>query len=256
MKNKKLGITIWGVILLAIVGLIIALVIVNSNDDKTATDTPTGNVETPSVVDEYGTIKVTKEGIDNDAKNGRTDLYIYLDPLCPGCGVVDRTLAPTFEKLIEDEKINLNITPLAFLDQASTDDYSSRVISAAITIAEEEPEYFVPFLTETFNNQPAEGQDYLSVPNDKLIEMAKKVGVSDKVANSINDQKYKSWAIKNTEMVMNQEDVFPDGLSTPALFINLRDDNGKVVNNEQLSLVDTTDPLPEYITEQVENAEK
>lgn len=252
MKTKNLAILIWGILGVVILGFIITLIVITNNNTHNDSNVNTSEIVTPTVVNEFGTFMVTSEGVvspDTDT-NDLPGLYIYLDPICPGCGVVDRELSPTFNELVNTNKVNLFITPLAFLDQASTDDYSSRVVSAAVTIAESEPEYFLPFLNKTFENQPEEGQDYISVTNDDLVKMAEEVGVSSEVAKTIKEEKYKAWAIENTNKVAQQTDVFPNGLGTPSLFINLRDENGKVINSEKLDF-DTDLSLNEYIIEQI-----
>ena len=39
---------------------------------------------------------------------------IYLDPLCPACGQVDRILNDTLEKMYEEGQIKIEIHPLNF----------------------------------------------------------------------------------------------------------------------------------------------
>lgn len=243
--KKKLALMIWGVAAVLIVGFIVSLFIISKEDSEdTAGET---TVTVPVTVDQYGAFKVSSEGV-GVGSMGTPELYIFFDPICPGCSFVDELLYPTYSELVEKNELVVNITPLAFMDQTSTDDYSSRAVSAMVTVAEYSPDHFLPFIRAVFDEQPAEGPDYVSVSNDDLVEIAKSVGVPSDIAGLIRNEEFKGWAIENTSDVAKQRDVFPEGLGTPSIFVNLRDDDGKVINPVPLDF--DTDLTPEeYLRE-------
>lgn len=247
MKDKTLKIVLISIIVV-IIGFIIGAIIVASNKNKEIEEM---DVLEPTIVNEYGAIMIDKAGVNTEGNTDElTELHLYFDPICPGCGYIDRTLSPTFNKLVDNEEVVMFLTPLSFLDRASSDDYSSRAVSAMITVGEGAPDKLMPFINKVFLNQPEEGPNYDSVSNQDFVSMAMEVGVPNDVAELIPQELYKDWAIKNSSNVSKtQKDVFPNGVSTPALFINLRDDNGKVVG--KLLDFETDLPLDEYIIEEV-----
>lgn len=159
-------------------------------------------------------------------------LDMFFDPQCPGCGAVDRSIGEQLNKQIANNEIDLYMSPVSFLDQASTDDYSTRSVNAIITVAEKSPQNFMKFVNKLYEDgvQPGEGAQYIPVSDDMLATLAKESGVSAEVADTIPNRQYVNWIKSNSEKQIDRKDFFPENFSTPALFFNAMYKDGKAVN--------------------------
>ncbi|MBC7297789.1 MAG: thioredoxin domain-containing protein, partial [Demequina sp.] len=205
---------IWIVIGVILVGLFAALVayIVRQGD---VTAVGSGDQSTPAVASEnygfpVGTTGVVGEALDDS----RVRVDIYLDYMCPICGIFEQTQGPTLDMLREDGTADVYYHPISILDRASQGtEYSTRSASAAALIAEESPEHFLDFTKAMFINQPAENTAGLS--DARIQEIATSVGVPDDVTAKIPDHAYSSWVRSATE----QASI--DGMKgTPTVAIN------------------------------------
>ncbi len=205
---------IWVVIGVVIVGLFAALVayIVRQGD---VADVGSGDQSTPAVATEnggfpVGTAGVVGEGLDDS----RVRVDIYLDFMCPICGVFEESQAPVLEQLREDGTADIYYHPISILDRTSQGtEFSTRSASAAALIAQESPENFLGFIEAMFLNQPEEGTTGLS--DTEIQEIAKVAGVPEEVVAKIPDHAYAAWVRSATE----QASI--DGMKgTPSVAIN------------------------------------
>lgn len=205
---------IWIVIGVVLVGLFAALVayIVRQGGGAAvgagAQSTPaaaTANYGFP-----VGKTGVVGEGLDDS----RVRVDIYLDFMCPICGIFEETQGPTLDQLRTDGTADVYYHPISILDRYSQNtEYSTRSASAAALIAEESPEHFLDFAKAMFINQPAENSAGLT--DAKIQEIAASVGVPDDVTAKIPDHPYASWVRSATE----QASI--DGMKgTPTIAIN------------------------------------
>lgn len=221
--HKKIALAV--VITLVIVSIIGGLTWIFTNNDSASNTATVGEQLTPTKVDANGAFHVTTDGVSTDLEpTGKTRVDMFFDPMCPGCGIVDRGMGEKLNQLSQDGTIDLYMTPVAFLNSASSDNYSTRAVNATITVAEEAPEYYLDFINNIYEagNQPSEGQNYVSVTDSMLAERAIEVGVPAEVAKKFSEGHYNDWIEENTTKQLNQrDDLFPDGFSTPAVFINI-----------------------------------
>lgn len=229
---KKIGFIVLTVIVLfSIVGSIIWFT------QKSSDSEVSGEQLTPSKVDANGAFHVGAGGavLDDNQPTGSTRVDNFFDPMCPGCGIVERGIGDRLVELLNEEEIDLYMTPVAFLDNASTDQYSTRAVNATITVAEESPEHYLAFVNNLYKegNQPSEGQSYVSVPDSILSERAIEVGVPQEVADKFKEGHYTEWIKTNTQKQLNdRNDLFPDGFSTPAVFLELEYKNKETHEGE------------------------
>lgn len=211
---------------------------------------------TPKYITQDGSFPVLPDGGVNTSwskENDKTRLQIFLDPQCPACGIVDRAIGNSLNELNKNNETDLYINVVGFLDNASTDRYSTRAAQAVVTVAENDPKNFMKFITEIYKieNQPHEGINYISVTNDDLAEMAKDAGVSDLAAEKIKSESYRKWIEDNTAKQLNRQDIFKEGFSTPSIFIGgSSDDNGVVKDAKRLQLTNL-DTMEEDFTKAV-----
>ncbi len=204
----------WIVIGVVLVGLFAALVayIVRQGDVAAV---GSGDQATPAVASEnygfpVGNTGVVGEGLDES----RVRVDVYLDFMCPICGVFEATQGPVLDQLREDGTADVYYHPISILDRASQNtEFSTRSASAAALIAEEAPANFLDFAKEMFLNQPAESTSGLS--DAQMQEIATAVGVPDDVVAKIPDHSYAAWVGSATE----QASI--DGMrGTPTVAIN------------------------------------
>lgn len=178
---------------------------------------------TPKNFDEHGAFQVKSENL----KSSATRVDDFFDPLCPGCGAVHRASGDRMKELVKSGDIDLRLSPVSFLDEASTDKYSTRAINAFVTVAENTPERALEFLSALYRKdfQPQEGtQNYGQKPvtDQALVEVAVGAGVPADVAKTIPEHRYADWIKKTSEKQVKRSDLFPGGFSTPAIFIGVK----------------------------------
>ncbi|WP_405143248.1 DsbA family protein [Sphaerisporangium sp. NBC_01403] len=115
----------------------------------------------------------------------------YIDFQCPFCKQFELTAGPTLDQLVENRLITLVYHPMAFLDAASTNQYSSRAASASGCASDHGR--FMEYAYALFVNQPPEGGPGLS--DDELIELGDSVGLTDPAFGAcVRRHTYVEWA--------------------------------------------------------------
>ena len=229
-RAKIITVSIVSAAILVFIGLVL-FIIVNGNSSAQPEDLKTGEQSVPATVTENGAFLVASDSVNENAK--RVD--VFFDPICPGCGIVDRAIGDKLSELVDNGEINLYLSPVSFLDITSSDQYSTRAINAFITIAEYDPKLSLKFMNAIFEKdfQPDEGIRYVSVPDESFVEIAKSVGVPDDISESITQRKYVDWITENSETQTSRRDLFPEGFSTPSVFIGVTyDSNGIATGNK------------------------
>lgn len=228
--------TIIGVVVVAVLVIAIALggfFIWRANQPQKATSVSDAKAavsavsEKPSNAnDEFG-FTLSKNGVNKPIENVPT-VEVYMDFLCPACGTTDRSLSGTWKKMVDAGQINLDLHPNAYLDNSSSDEYSTRTAAAAAYIAQHEPEHLLAFTTSLFEEdfQPQEASNYRSVSDDTIAERAEKAGVSAKVAKAAVAGTYKDWITAVSKYTPLRKAVqHPSGdykgqMTTPTILIN------------------------------------
>jgi protein-disulfide isomerase len=210
-KDRRTKVLVQGGVILASLAIIavVALVIVNSirpegpgpknmasdgiqiNQGLIATETPAlqpGDEPIPNVRDEAA---------------GVLDIQMFVDYLCPVCGVFEATNGDYITSLLENGGVTVEIHPIAILDRLSQGTkYSTRAVNAAACVANFEPNSFYALHMALFANQPAENTPGLS--DDELIALAKDAGAdSSDIADCIRNQTFKTWATNATARALN-----------------------------------------------------
>ena len=149
--------------------------------------------EKPSAANDQGGFLISSKGLGKPVAKAPT-VEIYMDFMCPGCGALHRGLDSTLTGLVDAGQINLVIYPMSFMDRLSTDNYSTRTGTAAIYVAQHDPEHLLPFIANLYAKdfQPDES-DYHPVSNDKIRQQAIKAGVDPKVADQAVKGHYRAW---------------------------------------------------------------
>lgn len=196
---------------------------------------------TPKFITVDGAYHLTPDGsvdtkwVKENPLNNKKRVEIFMDPQCPGCRAVDSGLDTKIREWNKAGKIDLSINVVSFLDDSSTDQYSSRAANALVTVAENEPKKFQDFMAELFRNQPKEGIEYRPISDEDLGDWAKNVGVSDKTTSLFKDHLYQDWVLKHTDIETHRSDFFPKKFATPAVFVGGHmDDKGFVTGAQEV----------------------
>ncbi|MGH8876422.1 MAG: DsbA family protein [Stackebrandtia sp.] len=142
---------------------------------------------------------------------GKAEVEIYLDFICPACGRFQLENGPALETAIEDGKATVIMHPLNFLEGASTTDYSSRAAGASVCAADEGE--FFPYYQALMNEQPPEGGEGLS--DDELTEFGADLGFGKGFADCVVDGEYRGWVDEMTDKALS------DGIeATPTITVD------------------------------------
>jgi protein-disulfide isomerase len=122
----------------------------------------------------------------------------YEDFQCPACKEYEDANSAQLDAWIAAGQVKVEYHPIAFLDRASTDDYSTRALNAAAAVLDLAPAGFAKFHAALYAEQPAEGGAGLS--DARLVELAVAAGAPEARAKAaIDGLTYRAWTAKVTE---------------------------------------------------------
>lgn len=165
--------------------------------------------------------------------SGPVTMDIYEDFICPICHQFEQTSGGTVDQLVANNKVRAVYHPVAYLNRASSTEYSTRSSAASGCAAQYGD--FRSYAKALFQHQPPEGSAGLT--NDQLVDIGAGVGLNQGTfAACVRDQVFKPWTDHVTEAASKA------GVTgTPTVLVN-----NKVVGQ----------PTPEAITAAVQAAGK
>ncbi len=121
---------------------------------------------------------------------GPVVIDVYLDFLCPICKQFETEAGPTLNRYLADHKVTVVNHPVAFLDRASTNQYSTR--SSASSACAADGDKFAEYADALYARQPAEGGPGLT--DDELIQVGGSVGlINPAFAQCVRAGTYEAW---------------------------------------------------------------
>lgn len=221
-SEKRNRVIVLGVLGLAVIGLIVAVVLILTEGQKTPME-KVDNVPA-GVVEDTG-IPVGADGVAGTSNEGATTLDVYVDYMCPICGQFEQTNSASIAEMREAGDITLVVHPVSILDRTSQGtEYSTRAASAAAWVADQAPEQFSAFHDALFASQPEEGTTGLS--DEQIAQVAEQAGVPAEVAAGISDgqarETYEEWVAASTDAATSDEALFnaDGGFGTPTVLID------------------------------------
>ncbi|RNE66554.1 DsbA family protein [Cryobacterium tepidiphilum] len=159
---------------------------------------------------------------------GATVVDVYFDPMCPICGVFEKTNGDQLASLVDAGTITLRLHPMTFLDRASQGTlYSTRADSALTCVAVAKPEATLDYLAALYENQPKENSKGLS--DDELAGLTDDIGAPD-IADCVAGGTYTSWAQRANDAALagiEGADI-PAIQGTPTVLVNGKSYQGPV----------------------------
>ncbi|WP_327147186.1 thioredoxin domain-containing protein [Nocardia sp. NBC_01329] len=154
-----------------------------------------------------GTIRI---GQPSAAKTVR----LVADLQCPACRQFEATYGPLLTDAVNAGTVATEYDIIAFLDHASSSEYSTRAANASLCAASADPIAYPGWLKTMYEHQPAEGGDGL--PDSTLVEIAKGAGYTDPgFAQCVTDRTYAKFVRARTLEVLDS------GIqSTPSVFLD------------------------------------
>ncbi|MGK8509677.1 DsbA family protein [Nocardia asiatica] len=171
-----------GAVALALIVLIVIAAIRWGRDEAAVRNDGYGSVRdpaVPSVLEQNGAILLGRP----DAKK---TIDVYEDPLCPGCGSLERIYGQEIAQQIDAGTLAVRYRLVNFLDGRSrSQDYSTRAVAANQCVAEAGAgPVYSKFHTELFTTKrPSEGGADLS--NEELATIARDAGAAEPVRQCI-----------------------------------------------------------------------
>jgi protein-disulfide isomerase len=115
----------------------------------------------------------------------------YIDFQCPFCRAFELTSGDALRAMAAEGLITLVVHPMDFLDEASTNHYSSRAASASGCASD--AGRFSEYAQALFANQPPEGGPGLT--DEQLVELGVAVGLTEPTfARCVPEHAYVPWA--------------------------------------------------------------
>jgi protein-disulfide isomerase len=154
-------------------------------------DTTGESATAPSGVEGYA-VPVGKE-------SAPVTVDLYEDFMCPACGTFEQAAGQTLASWVSDGTVRLRYNPIAFLDEASTTDYSTRSTNAFAAVVDSDgPEVARAYHRLLFANQPEEGGPGLD--DEKLADLAEEAG-ADRAAveDALADDTFVQWVVNATD---------------------------------------------------------
>lgn len=133
---------------------------------------------------------------------------------CPACRSFEEALGGTLADYRASDDVAVEYRPVAFLDNASTTDYSSRALNASMCVLDDSgADAWMTMHESLYAQQPAEGGPGLD--DAVLVQLAADAGAEgDDVIDCIRDRRYDDWIDQQTQDVMAEVD------STPTVYVD------------------------------------
>jgi protein-disulfide isomerase len=189
------------VVVLVVVGV---YVVIQNDNSSTKTSSSAGSPK--------NTTGKANQTILVGSPSATVTVTLYEDFQCPICKEFEASTGPTLAGYLNQKQIKINYRPIAFLDRASTTQYSTRALNSAGCVVDVKPEAFVEYHRLLFVNQPPENS--AGLPDSKLVELAKQAGAPD-ISSCVNDRTFEGWTARVTDQSSK------DGVNgTPTVKVN------------------------------------
>jgi protein-disulfide isomerase len=192
-------------VIVGVLVLVAAVVFVISSTRDTTGEAPEAAPEQATA--DYGLVV--------GESDAATEVVIYEDPQCPNCAQLEDEVADDLANAVEAGEVRVEYRIVSFLDQASTNEYSSRAANALVaTYDVSGPAVFEELHRTLFEEQTPEGGPGHS--DDQLVDYAVDAGADEsEIRPLIEGGSYVQW-IGNATDAMSRNGV----TGTPTVFVD------------------------------------
>ncbi|MER5889240.1 thioredoxin domain-containing protein [Streptomyces sp. NPDC001941] len=159
--------------------------------------------------------------------SAKRTLDVYEDPRCPFCGIVERGLGSTMQKLADEGKVKVRYHVATFLDDATGGGGSKNALAAMGAALDQGPKQFAAVHAALYEHQPEESSDTFA-DTSELLKLTAGVPGLDQAAfkKAVQDGTYLPWAKKaGKDNGRHLDDAWakaklPGRPGTPAVFLD------------------------------------
>ncbi|NYG55969.1 thioredoxin domain-containing protein [Nocardioides perillae] len=202
-RRRRAALVQGGVVLALVAVVLVATVAVLAARDRAAEP-----AAVPSGVGADGTVTV-------GSPDAPVTVRLVEDFQCPACGAFEAAVGDQLDTWVESGQVQVEHRPIAFLDRASTTEYSSRALGVALAVLEDAgPDAYAEVHDLLFASQPPEGGAGLD--DERLVDLAVRAGADEAaVAAAAEERPYDAWIDEATEA------AFEDGVTgTPTVLVD------------------------------------
>jgi len=206
-RSSMVSLSVLGVLVVVVVGVVAVRMVATGDTQVVA---PRGAVAAAGA-----SVGTPRFAVPRGERSAPVTLTVYEDFQCPACRATEAYLRPTIDRLVDGGTVRVEYHPIAFLDAASTTDYSSRALGAAACVLDRAgDDAYLRMHDLLYLNQPPEGSAGLS--DDQLADLAQQAGANrTAVAQCMEGGTFAGWADAATEQASR------DGVNaTPTLLVN------------------------------------
>ena len=230
------------VAVLAIVGVVIFTSVSASNNVANPKNMLSGGIlltQSDKAVTTPAIAQGAKPTPTKQTLDGKTaHIQIWLDYQCPYCDQFETTNNSQIKQWLDEGSATLEVHPVAILDSAQNNQYSTRAAAAASCVANYEPDKFFDINAALFANQPDESTG-TGLTNAKILSIFKDAGVESKqITDCVNNQTFAKFVTSRTaEATADKQLANPTsgGFGTPTVFVNGERYQGGFTNADQFA---------------------
>jgi protein-disulfide isomerase len=202
-ERRRRAILVGGIVVVVIAAVVGIGIAVQSSRDSTVS-----NATAPAGVTADNGILRGKDG-------APVHVVVYEDFQCPVCRAFEQNVGSTISSYVDKGTVQNEYRQIAFLDRASTTNYSSRALAtAACALDDGGPDVFNKLHDLLFANQPDEGSAGLT--DEKLADLAAQAGADRSAVEKCQQAgTYDDWVKSVTD------EASKDGINgTPTYFVD------------------------------------
>src|SRR3954451_10189996 len=216
-QARRRTVIVSSVVVVVIIAIAAAVGIVRSAQHDQAVAAAAAPSGTPAHLPGDGGIA----GVSGSTPAGTTPVTVEMweDFQCPACRQFEADNHVQLDQWAKQGIVKLVYKPVAFLDGASTTNYSSRSLNTAAAVVDSDPAAFQAFHDLLYANQPEEGSAGLT--DAQLLDYAVQAGAPrEGVAAAQTSNRFGGWVIQRTELFSQTYTSTPtilvDGTPVPA----------------------------------------
>jgi len=202
-EARRRNLIVTSIVIVIVAAIVVGFVIVQ----QARRDSATAESATPANIGADNSIVIGQD-------SAPVTVVVYEDFQCPYCAQFEAANREQLADWTDSGDVQVQYRPIAFLDSASTDDYSTRSLNAVGAVMDVSPDSFLEFHNLLFENQPEEGGAGLT--DQQLIDYAVQAGApEEEITAPIEDLSFEGWTARVTE------DSSQAGVSgTPTITVN------------------------------------